>query len=1380
MADTLAGLAPRQTIFDRLRAPMAFLLIAAGTVGASYYFFLQRKIDYYTNRDARLIARSAQQIARAVKVADGIVKNAAVLKDENDLTALYKIEGRPSDEQRLPSKIFKEISTKPPEGKPSDELLKSETDPLEHRYATRGNDGLLLNFEVMTKDQKYASGKVELRQLLKPLQQSIAGVFDSFFILDSTGEVIYQAQKAPGDDSGSNVKIVRLNELAVSRPFEKAQTLKVADLMSVSRQMPIELGDNGYQLFSVPILSSVHIEEGAHEKGEVAKPNQTWVVCGLVSKDEFRSRSLQISVTVLSCLAAVVLLVIFSWPFVKMAMTGPQNKTTLFDVILLGVCGILATAIISLVAVDWLTYDKIEQGADQQLDRLARGIEDKFNADIATAVDQLDGVQRWAGTPPGTPDTPLPPGAVDVRSGNLPAAKFGTPFFQSVSLIDEKGMQRAKWSVDRVAPPLVNVAPKTYFAAPFSNGRDYIAVLTRRGEKRRLTIDSVRSSTTGQTEVVFARTIDEMAGDRSPLHERQLPGGSRFAVIAMSVSSPMSVLNAIVPEDFGFAIIDPAGTVLFHSQSERNTNENFFAETDQDPKLRAAVAARQTETTDVRYWGDDYRAHIYPLKRLPWTLVTFREKSGLSGINTEALLTTMLFLLVLHVGGLLLFIVIVLLLRPGYRAAWLWPDPNRLRDYSDLAIAYIALFVAGACLIGTMEDGALVAFPFAFVPFVLIITYVYLRGTRLLRAKIFLTFAVVAALLLVAAVWRSSDWDNVAAITAKMVASVLLLIILARAVFRSHAASGADGARERQMTLPLAYVSVAGLLLFVVSVVPAIAFFKAAYEIQVMSDVKFTQIQLARSLQNRWWRLAGEFKDESGRPRKEILDARWNNRQDIQYDAPKTGLDLDVAAPAPAAATVRLPWFEKILPHYSDDSVNTRELLHDRSADDRWEWTREGSMLHLTMRDGDPVPSFTIASVLPSPFPELRGDSYRVATGALLLLLILALALAIARFIGRRVFLVDVVHPLWLARGFLGLRHVICCPCDDESSLRLFRNFTTVDLANQSDLEIARTAPQSFPHYASTVFIDHLGYECATGENAEIVRGLLDRLTRNPDRTIVIRPEAMGAIAYAILQGPEGEAWSRILSTFVWVNGSQINTDADVRGVTVSGSMRAYEDSTPMPGGRKRWLKRLLHRVYLATGFGNYFEQMADSRIVDRTIAAEIKGDPYLETIITGLGLAASGRDQVLDEIGERAEEYYTALWNPCSSSEKLVLMQIAQTGLVNGKARKDVRRLLARGLLRRDPQLRLMNETFRRFVSAQAATSPLARQLEADLGSDAWSRFRVPFFAAVMVVLLFFFGTQRELFDSTFAVVGGLTATIPAILKMLSSFGERGAAKAA
>ena len=1371
--DTATGLAPRQSVIDRLRAPMAFLLIAACTVGASYYFFLQKKTEYYTKRDARLIARAARQVTRSVTRPAGMLRYAAPLED-NELRALYRIDGTVPDEQRLPSKIFNEIRrTAPgPEAKPGDH----------HYYATRSNDGLLLNFEVVAEaeDKLYEmQGKVELRQLLKPLQQNIAGVFDTVFILDSAGDVIYQAPKAAGDDSGSNMKLLRVRQLAVPRTFDKAQMLAVTELMSVSRQMPIQLGDNAYQLFSVPIPSTVHIEDGAshegsHEKSEAAA-NETWVVCGLVSADGFRSRSLQISVTVLSCLAALMLLVIFSWPFVKVAMTGPQNKTTLFDVILLGICGILAASIVCLVAVDWLTYDKLEQGADEQLVKLASEIEGKFNADIAAAIDQLDVLQRWASVnqPAKTAATPAV-APTKLRGDLLTLGNFDGSFFQSFTLIDEQGMQTAKWSVDSAVPPLVKGVNKNYFLAAKNKGRDYLSI-PRLSLTRRLAIDSMRSPTTGQTEAMFARAADEMPGMR-------LPGERDFAVIAMSVSSHLSVLNATVPEDFGFAVVDPDGNVLFHSQSERNTTENIFVETEQDPKLRAAVVARQSEIMDVRYWGDDYRAHVHPLKGLPWTLITFREKSGLRGINTEALLATLFFLLVLDGGGLLLFVSLVLLLRPRYRAPWLWPDPSRLRDYSDLAIAFVALLVAAICLIGALGGGALAVFPFVFVPFVLVVTYLFVRRTQRLRRSFFAGAAVFATVVLAAVAWRSTDWANAGVVVGKTVASIVLLLVLARAVSRPQAAPANDGARERQMTLPLAYVSVAALLLLLVSVVPTIAFFKAAYEVQVVTYTKFTQIELARDLQNRWWRLSGEFNDSRGKGKERVRLARWNDRHDIHSDAATT-IDLHATLPTPAPARGRddsamFPWIEDLLPHYSEASVNTRALLRDGSADDQWEWMRDGSTLTLTMRNADPVPNLVITSVLPSPFSAFGGGSYRTPLGAVSTLLVLALLLAIAQFIARRVFLVDVVHPLWLARGFLGLRRVICHPCDDASALRLFREFTKVDLATQADFDATQTVPQSFPTFARTVLIDHLGYDHAAGDRAEKIRAMLDRLMRNPDRTVVIRPTAMGVITHAILQGQERDAWARILSSFVWVNGSQINTDG--RGVTVSGAHRTFDDSTPPPDGRQGWLKRLLRRVYLATGFGNYFEQMADSRVVDRAVAAEIQGDPYLETLIGELESVASGRDQVLDEIGERAEEYYTALWHPCSANEKLVLMQVAQTGLVNSKARKDVRRLLARGLLLRDPQLRLMNETFRRFVCVHAATSSLASRLNDDLAGDAWNRVRMPFFAGVMVVLLFFFSTQREMFDSTFAVIGGLTAAVPALLKMLSSFGERGAVKAA
>jgi len=47
--------------------------------------------------------------------------------------------------------------------------------------------------------------------------------------------------------------------------------------------------------------------------------------------------------------------------------------------------------------------------------------------------------------------------------------------------------------------------------------------------------------------------------------------------------------------------------------------------------------------------------------------------------------------------------------------------------------------------------------------------------------------------------------------------------------------------------------------------------------------------------------------------------------------------------------------------------------------------------------------------------------------------------------------------------------------------------------------------------------------------------------------------------------------------------------------------------------------------------------------------------------------------------------------------------------------------------------------------------------------------------FATVLVVTLFFFVTQHELFDATIAGVTGLTAALPAFTKVLTMWGDRG-----
>jgi hypothetical protein len=145
---------------------------------------------------------------------------------------------------------------------------------------------------------------------------------------------------------------------------------------------------------------------------------------------------------------------------------------------------------------------------------------------------------------------------------------------------------------------------------------------------------------------------------------------------------------------------------------------------------------------------------------------------------------------------------------------------------------------------------------------------------------------------------------------------------------------------------------------------------------------------------------------------------------------------------------------------------------------------------------------------------------------------------------------------------------------------------------------------------------------------------------------------------------------------------------------------------------------------------------------------------------------------QLLVEVGERAENYYREIWSTCTREEKLVLGQLAEEGLVNYKTKKTLRRLMARGLVRREPHFVLMNETFRRFVLSSFSRTEVAA-LENDSTASAWDAARRPFLALLVASLAFLFVTQHELFNTTVGVVAAVAAAVPAIMKMANFFGD-------
>ncbi|HYC58205.1 MAG TPA: hypothetical protein VEK79_01435 [Thermoanaerobaculia bacterium] len=85
---------------------------------------------------------------------------------------------------------------------------------------------------------------------------------------------------------------------------------------------------------------------------------------------------------------------------------------------------------------------------------------------------------------------------------------------------------------------------------------------------------------------------------------------------------------------------------------------------------------------------------------------------------------------------------------------------------------------------------------------------------------------------------------------------------------------------------------------------------------------------------------------------------------------------------------------------------------------------------------------------------------------------------------------------------------------------------------------------------------DNVDFDFATGEASQLVRALIERLSRNGDRIVIVRATTMNVITASFLQNDDRESWAKTLSTFVWVNGSQLVASEKRDGVTCSGSRR--------------------------------------------------------------------------------------------------------------------------------------------------------------------------------------------------------------------------------
>jgi hypothetical protein len=1237
-------------------------------------------------------------------------------------------------------------------------------------------------------------------------------------------------------ESGSTLSITTLKALKIRKGWRADPVdLDLASLTRGTGQLTVTLGGTDYVLFTQPYTLARPVR-GTKDGGS------QWVVCGLVSSSRFRDDVSAVSTTVILLGIAIALLVLCCWPFLRIALIDPAQALTITDVVLIIMCTIVGAGLLTLALLDVFAYRGITATADDQIEKFSGNVDGDFGRDVVRAMHVLSLAEKRTLGPAmlniSNPTQPLPAELVnDPGVGEY-------PYIDSIAWLDDDGMQKARFA--RILPsPRLDVSGRQYF---------HLAKLERTWSVSGVpyVLEWVRSKATGEVRAILAKKTEEaiawdhmsdadkaeetiawdhlsdadkakeaIAWDQKSDVEKAKGPPPMFTVIAMATEL-IDIAHAVPPPGVQMAIIDENGEVIYHSDTQRIGYENFFAEADRNMDLRAAVVARRARLVSATYWGEDQSMYVRPLTGSNWTLVTFRAKRLTRVLNVEATLLTLMMLLFNSAPYLLVYM-IVLILKPRYRAPRLWPDETRHGDYLRLVLILIVLM-----LLSCLNNYALAPwssfYGIVLIPLLSIVTtYVMLHRTGAPRrlAIGLAAWIIVTVLLIVQMSFAGIHPERAFAAYPGFSRAFLVLATVSVAALTLMLIGGwKHGGRVshllRRLQSRYGYSTlyrVCGVLLMLIgAALPVVGFFRISRSVELELMVKYGQLRAAAGLEQRIDQIVTlSALPPLAKPEvtRHLFDDILTNRLGMLFGS-SWSLDPPVTNPAVPresndgscpkdqnAGWTNLKnrtiptWASSWLPALYEDSLAIQPLFEAGSSDNLWHWCVNRQQIKLVRKihfDSDvadvvwngrekdvTAEKIVIDSHLPrASFWKSSQENARDTVGAepadssalhvLTMILIGVPLLSIfwyaAGFVARRVLLIDVSEPDWLARKPLSPTlgdHIFLVRRDrNVNTLTSHQAFVDVSFASLDQDDNWTAVLEMLDSSEAGRNVRVIDFEHGINDSAVNGKKLpwIERLLALADRTVIVVSNVSPAYVMTTQAPPDTDAtayverWRALLDHFVIVTAEEL----DLRHEEWRRRNEAVSQITPP----KSWLAK-------ETAYNSFL----------RVLARELEAENSLRRARTGRDPDTDQR-RFLDEIGERAETYFAGLWSTCREDEKLLLYHLAHNGLANARARRTIRRLMARGLVRRDPNLELFSESFRLYVLEAAQRENIVKVDRQKRGASTWDSLRVPFFVIIIAFILLLFATQKDMLTTTTALATALTTGLPVLMKLIGVFTER------
>ncbi|MEX0966364.1 MAG: cache domain-containing protein [Bacteroidia bacterium] len=1187
-------------------------------------------------------------------------------------------------------------------------------------------------------------------KFFQPLLQQ--EVFDSYLIFNEKGNVVY-------NELPTDVRITNKDSLLL--PANSRSEL----LSGVVKE--VEIGGSRYQMFVQPFK---------------AVGEERWMLCGLTKVGNFASSSMHISTMAIIVLLILVTIGLLSLPFLKLKLLSKSEQLKKSDITIAGVSLIVGIPIVMLLTLQAYRYMIIDkQDSREQLAMLNERVKNNFHKDIHSAIDVLSILDSMQAE-----DTLLAKNLVNISKapvlesdGSEPPQQEAIsstaqllPGFQMIYWTNGQGRQKVKWTASERNTLEISLA-----------GRDYFNKIKQRQAYRyhgkSIYVESIYSHLSGESSVAVS-----------------MPRNNSYDSIVALLAEPFSVFSPVFPAEYGFAIIDQQGEVLFHSDKSKNLQQNLLQEFGNSNALISGISGGSGYAFQTQYAAREHQVFIAPLQELPFYVVTFKDLSNIRMSYAE-ILSAAIFFIMAHFIYLLLFALILdittrrftrLRIRE-HRFTWLIPKLYKSRAY-QLTLANLLLIILLLLLFFVIRiHDPLISMILAFLATTYSTTIVYfnikrIRGTAIFKKR-FLPFTITSISFILLFNLVALEQDGFSSSFFLLILFQLLILLLTFLLPRYFP-------RDKWTdSYRIIYRLVLTCWLIIVSALPAYIFFKVAYQNEKILLLKYHQVEYAEKL-NEWF---GKKGYEAGSEEDTLTGNAFYFLKDenvffYQPDADKKGslgfihsLFNDSHA-REKGGSIFQTLFIQGRPRFNEFAARSQNMILDDPDHDvfAWEPGKEQLLLNYNFYRNADSGSVTMQNLyLASPFPYgtllffSAGAREKIVTGMFIFLTLVGILLLIAliKFILRQVFVdtffenddeyqldqnliknirdQEKLHLLYIGLPGSGKSDYI----KEAFAGKRYEELDIVDLGlNPGGWEDA--VNQAKNSDADTVVIDHFEYNSKNrGINIQKLM-LLEKLMHLQDkRLIIVSATHPLEILEDLKRKPvdennsdaSGEKWDPEATFDRYMN--LLNNFYKIYF-----PLRIAEGETPKVDA---WDEDCITLIKEECKHGKYLHRL-QNELLNEVRIQEASGTQFRN-------------DEIILKIQSLAKVYYYSIWNSLNKEEKYVLYDVAEDGVVNPKNTEPITRLLKRGLIIHDGSIRVMNKSFRNFILTVVNRAEAMRMEQELKENGTWSKVRVPLLLVILGIALFLFLTQREAYNQVFTFITAFAAGIPLLFKVLSSF---------